>query len=329
MKRLFLTLVLSALLPGAAASQSADELAEAAANPIANLISFPLQLNNDFGLGDFDRTRNVLNIQPVIPLAGGRVITRTILPLVWLPDATAESGTFSSGLSDIQLSAFYVPESSGLMWGAGPIVDIPTGGDERGAGKWSVGPSLVVLAQTEPWTLGLLVNNAWSIAGDDARADVNKGLAQYFIVRQLGDGWYVNSAPIITVDWKADSDGWIVPFGAGLGKGIHHADCREMIVIGAPGKGWCHLFERAPELLFGGLFYTGKTRPHFQVDIIRRAPADGIMRMVLQKQLPAIIDQTRRVGFAQHEMRICHRWFQMVCQYSLTVIVSLFEIHPS
>jgi hypothetical protein len=40
-----------------------------------------------------------------------------------------------------------------------------------------------------------------------------------FIVRQLGDGWYVNSAPIITADWTAESgDKWIVPVGAGGGK---------------------------------------------------------------------------------------------------------------
>jgi hypothetical protein len=48
---------------------------------------------------------------------------------------------------------------------------------------------------------------------------VNKGLINLFVVRQLGDGWYVNSAPIITVDWKADSgQRWIVPLGMGAGK---------------------------------------------------------------------------------------------------------------
>ena len=42
-----------------------------------------------------------------------------------------------------------------------------------------------------------------------------------FVVRQLGDGWYVNSAPIITADWTAESeDRWIVPLGAGGGKVI-------------------------------------------------------------------------------------------------------------
>jgi hypothetical protein len=67
MKRLIATLGVAVLLPLGATAQSADELAEAAANPIADLISVPLQLNNDFGLGEFDRTRNVLNIQPVVP----------------------------------------------------------------------------------------------------------------------------------------------------------------------------------------------------------------------------------------------------------------------
>ena len=78
---------------------------------------------------------------------------------------------------------------------------------------------MVVLAQPEDWTLGILANNVWSFAGNSDRADVNRGIIQYFIVKQLGEGWYVNSAPIITVNWKADSgQRWVVPFGLGAGK---------------------------------------------------------------------------------------------------------------
>ena len=201
------------------AQQTADELAQQAANPIADLMSVPFQNNVDFGLGQYDRTRNVLNIQPVVPLAGGRLITRTIIPFVWLPDVTAESGSLSSGLSDIVFTAFYVPPSGDFMWGVGPVVEFPTGGESRGTQKWSIGPSVVALKQAGPWTLGILANNVWSIAGESEADEVNKGLLQYFIVYQLGNGWYVNSAPIITVNWKADSDQrWVVPFGAGGGK---------------------------------------------------------------------------------------------------------------
>lgn len=222
MKRILMGLTALILLTGTPglAQQSAEELAKAAANPLADLISFPIQNNTDFGLGPFDRSRNVLNVQPVIPLAGGKIITRTIFPFVWLPDVTAESGSFSSGLSDITFTAFYVlPNEGATMVGVGPVIDIPTGGELRGSKKWSAGPSLVILAQPGGWTVGLLANNVWSFAGDSERESVNRGLFQYFLVKQLGDGWYVNTAPILTVNWKADSgQRWIVPFGAGVGK---------------------------------------------------------------------------------------------------------------
>jgi hypothetical protein len=179
-------LLLASTLP---AQESSEELSQQATNPLADLMSFPFQNNTDFGLGEFDRTRNVLNIQPVIPLAGGKVITRTIIPFVWLPDITAESGSFSSGLSDITFTAFYVlPSGGGATVGIGPVLDIPTGGDRRGSKKWNLGPSVVALAQPGDWTLGILANNVWSVAGSSEREDVNRGLLQYFIVRQLGNG---------------------------------------------------------------------------------------------------------------------------------------------
>ena len=208
-----------ALCAGALQAQEAEDLAQQAANPIADLMSIPFQLNNDFGLGEFDRTRNVLNIQPVIPLAGGTVITRTIVPFVWLPDVTADSGSFSSGLSDLVFTAFYAPSGGSVMWGVGPVVEFPTGGARRGSQKWSVGPSVVLLMQPGPWTVGLLANNVWSVAGDSDRSAVNRGLLQYFIVRQLGNGWYLNTAPINTVNWKAASGQKVlIPLGAGGGK---------------------------------------------------------------------------------------------------------------
>lgn len=214
-----LGLALAAPSRAQTAQTSAAELSKEAANPLADLISLPFQNNTDFGLGDFDRTRNILNIQPVVPLAKGKIITRTILPVAWLPDLGAESGSQSTGLADTLFTAFYAVPAGSLTVGVGPALEIPTGGSTRGSQKWSLGPSAVALAQPGPWTLGILVNNVWSFAGDSDRADVNKGLLQYFIVRQLGGGWYVNSAPSITVNWEAESgQKWTVPFGAGFGK---------------------------------------------------------------------------------------------------------------
>jgi len=218
---IFYLLVLFTSVSLVAQENAQEKLSEQAANPLADLMSFPFQNNLNINHGEFNRNVNVLNIQPVIPFAGGKIITRTIFPIVRIPDFSQESGKLTSGLSDIVFTAFYAPKSEGITWGLGPVLELPTGGSERGTEKWSAGPSFVMLAQPGDWTFGALINNTWSFAGNSDRDEVNHMLLNLFVVRQLGGGWYVNSAPIITSDWTVDSENrWIVPLGAGGGKVI-------------------------------------------------------------------------------------------------------------
>jgi hypothetical protein len=49
-----------------AAAENSDALRKAAQNPVASLISVPFQNNNNFNIGPYDRTQDVLNIQPVL-----------------------------------------------------------------------------------------------------------------------------------------------------------------------------------------------------------------------------------------------------------------------
>lgn len=219
----FLTLVLLVTVADPASAQGAgkemEDLSKKAANPLADLISLPLQNNANFGLGPYDRTNNVLNIQPVVPFSEGRIITRAIAPIVWIPDVTAESGMRASGLGDILFTAFYAPPTTAFIWGAGAALELPTGGSDRGTQKWSLGPSLVGLYQPGAWTFGVLWNHIWSFAGKSEREDVSKSLINLFLVYQLGAGWYVNSAPILTANYKAnEGQKWVVPLGAGVGK---------------------------------------------------------------------------------------------------------------
>jgi hypothetical protein len=70
-----------------------------------------------------------------------------------------------------------------------------------------------------PWVYGALIQNLWSYAGDSDRAHVNEFLLQPFLNYNMEDGWYLSSAPIITANWKADSnDRWTIPLGGGVGK---------------------------------------------------------------------------------------------------------------
>lgn len=46
----------------AEASNTTESLQKATQNPVANLISVPVQNNSDFGIGPYNRTQDVLNI---------------------------------------------------------------------------------------------------------------------------------------------------------------------------------------------------------------------------------------------------------------------------
>src|SRR5215203_6733206 len=106
-RALALPLALAAAPLPATAQQ---DLAKAAQNPVAAMISVPFQNNTNFGYGAGDDVQNVLNVQPVWPISVSskwNVISRTILPIVYQPDASADGGTF--GLSDINETLFLSP----------------------------------------------------------------------------------------------------------------------------------------------------------------------------------------------------------------------------
>ena len=217
MKKILCFFLLSISLSSLIIAQESNEnLTKAAQNPLANLISIPFQNNTNFNMPG-DRTQNVLNIQPVIPLYEGRLITRTIFPLIWNPDYTQDSGS-DFGFGDISFTAFYAPESKGITWGIGPVVSIPTGDDTHGSGKWGIGPSFVALGMPGNWVVGGLINNIWSVAGDENRSDVNFMTFQPFINYNFPD-FYLAFSPVITANWEEDSDNqWTVPLGIGVGK---------------------------------------------------------------------------------------------------------------
>jgi hypothetical protein len=198
-----------------------EALAKQAQNPVGALISLPFQNNTTFEVGPRDRTQNVLNIQPVWPLAISEkwnLITRTIVPVISQP---APGTDRTNGLGDLNFTGFISPREPGrLIWGAGPALVFPTATDEvLGADKWSVGPSVVLLTMPGPWVLGSLFSNVWSVAGDSEAGDVNQFLWQYFINYNYPSGFYWTSAPIISGNWEASAgDQWTVPFGGGCGK---------------------------------------------------------------------------------------------------------------
>src|SRR4029077_18225841 len=87
-----------------------EDLAKNSQNPIADMVSLPFQSNTNFNTGRFNRTQEVLNIQPVVPLhisADWNVISRAIIPIISQPDPIRNSNT--NGIGDITQSFFFSP----------------------------------------------------------------------------------------------------------------------------------------------------------------------------------------------------------------------------
>jgi hypothetical protein len=207
------------------------ELARAAQNPIADMISVPLQSSINNGVGPDEKTQYINLIQPVIPQSIGddwNWIHRGIIPApMYQPGVSGVPSMDNTwGVGDIQYQGFLTPAKPGKwIWGVGPYLSFPTASDDLlGTEKWSAGPGIVVLTFDGPWVFGGLFTQLWSYAGNSDREDVNQSSFQYFLNYNIpdGKGWYLTSSPTMTADWKADSSQqFTVPMGGGIGRVFH------------------------------------------------------------------------------------------------------------
>ena len=198
----------------------AADLAKQSQNPVANMISLPFQFNFNFGMGEYDRSQMVINIQPVIPLKLNskiNIINRFIQPVISQPDVTSDSGS-TFGLGNMVYTAFLTPAAPGaLIWGVGPAFSIPTGTSSKlGGSDFGLGPSVVALTMPGKWVLGLIANQIFSYRED---SNLSSFFMQYFIYYNLPKGWNIGTSPSISANWKAgEGEKWTVPFGLSVGK---------------------------------------------------------------------------------------------------------------
>lgn len=225
------------------AGGSAQELADKLSNPVANMISVPIQNNLDYGIGPYNGSKYTINVQPVIPIQLSpnlNLITRYIIPIVDQRDITGDnSGEF--GLSDATVSAWFSPSQpkNGWLWGAGPAFLFPIGTDDLlSTRKWAVGPTLLALRQHRGLTYGFLTNQLWSYAGDKNRSDVNQLFLQPFFSKSWKSGASVTLNSEMTFNWENNTTStYLNPIMSGitkLGKQVVSLSVGPRIPLGGP-----------------------------------------------------------------------------------------------
>jgi hypothetical protein len=214
-----------AIAQEAAGGESASDLAQELSNPIADLVSVPIQFNFADGVGPDEATRTIMNVQPVVPFAlsdDWNLIGRWIMPFVNQPSLAPGLGP-SSGMGDILFSAFLSPRrSGGMTWGVGPVLSLPVTSDPvLGSGKWAAGPTFVALKQNGPWTYGFLANYLVSFADatNANRADVSQGFLQPFLAYATPDGvtYSVNIESSYNAEASSGNE-WTVPINFSISK---------------------------------------------------------------------------------------------------------------
>ena len=210
--------IASAQQPAAAAPAADDtaELAKKLSNPISDLVSVPFQFNWYQAVGPLELSTFILNVQPVIPLQLNdhwNLILRIIVPFIGQPPLF-EGDVSTFGVGDMTTSFFFSPRNnSGFTWGVGPVFDTPSSYQPTiGSGHYSIGPTGVALQQTGKWTIGALVNQVWSVAGDRRREDVNQIFLQPFLAYQATRTVTLTVNSETTGNWEAHGgDRWTVP----------------------------------------------------------------------------------------------------------------------
>jgi hypothetical protein len=202
-----------------AAGAAETSLALKLHNPIADMVTVPMENNFEFSSDARHALTYTLNVQPVIPFQLTKdwlLVTRTIIPFI-SQEAVVPGDRDKTGFGDINQSFFFSPAklAGGWIVGVGPVLQYPTATrSELGTGKWGAGPTFAMLQQDTHLTFGVLANQIWSFAGDQHRELVNTALVDPFISYTWPNDFTVEFDAGSTYDWVLRR--WTVPLTAGV-----------------------------------------------------------------------------------------------------------------
>jgi len=145
-----------------------------------------------------------------------------------LPSIDETTGGFGTGHDHLGAIGFDIGyggvNESGFVSMFGIANVMPTSEDQSARrGQWLIGPE-ITLGQVTSWGLfSVRATHLTDIYGDGEQElddlTTNETSLEVFFSYALGNGWQIESNPVIVYDWEAVSGNeWIVPVGAGVSK---------------------------------------------------------------------------------------------------------------
>lgn len=200
-------------------SDPGDFTVEEATDPL--LLSWSLALQPSyFQYRQGHGTRGYIRIKSVAEYDFGFGVplwSRLQWPAFNIDDTT---GPVKAGVGDVRLVLLGIVHNSSPWgrFGIGSVFNFPAASHVEGGDRsYQVGPALGwTNRRVKGWRFGFLARQFLSYAGNRNRAGVDRLLLQPFIVKYLSDVWYVETKPIIAVNFEKNTSTVPINFTIGL-----------------------------------------------------------------------------------------------------------------
>ena len=233
---------------------SADEIALELSNPVSAIRSLAIDLEFRTYRGDLPEadgqfsSRYVFDLSWPIKLANGNnILLSATIPVnraqpLWtrpggrqlgefrirqVPERVFTGGVFRDGHSHLDDSGINVgyggTNASGLFGMFGLASILPTSTDQNvSRDQYLLGPEFALGKITGWGLIGAQAKHLTNVYGEgDGDWDTNMSSLQLLFAYGLGNGWQIESSPIIHYDWEAVSGNeWSVPIGGGVSKTV-------------------------------------------------------------------------------------------------------------
>ncbi len=187
-------------------STSSSALASKLANPVADLISVPVQFNWYRGLGlDGEGQAYDMVFQPVVPIKLNNDWNYIVRPVLTLGVQNNVNGYSGSGAGPVVVETFFSPNTdSNFVWGVGPVLSTPAlSGNRWGTAQTGAGLSAVALYSGKPWTAGVLAYQTWNVGGSDVAATANNTYWQPFVAYVTPKAWTFSLNTQSSFNWDS------------------------------------------------------------------------------------------------------------------------------